>query len=989
MAKTLEAGAALCRGKYRIGKVLGQGSFGITYLASARFEAQGNLGRMNVEAQVAVKEFFMSEVNGRKADGSSVDGSSGSVFANYRKKFRREAENLARLDHPDIVKVLDIFDENNTTYYVMEFIEGQNLDDYIRRRGGVPEAEALALVGQAGVALSYMHSRQMLHLDIKPKNIMRRTDGTVCLIDFGLSKQFTAGGEPESSTTIGLGTPGYAPIEQARYRQDGTFPATLDVYALGATLFKLLTGQRPPDATDIFNEGFPEKELSARRVSPDTLRVLRKAMAPARRDRYQSVSSFMNDLKDEGTVVDSEPQVKPQSSASCINGHEYVDLGLPSGVKWATCNVGASSPSDYGDYFAWGETSTKSKYTKENSKTYEKSMDDIAGNSSYDSARANWGGSWRLPTQVELKELEDKCTWTWTTANGHKGYRVQGPNGNSIFLPAAGWGGNKGDGSREDGYYWSATPHGSIFYAYGLNFGSDYRYVDWYGREDGYSVRPVSGNCLTVSMTKTKKLPQTHSKSAPAPQPSKSVSSPKSVHVSKPQSPASCISGHEYVDLGLPSGVKWATCNVGASSPSDYGDYFAWGETSTKSEYTMKNSKTCRKTMGDIAGNPAYDAARANWGGSWRLPTQAELKELQYKCTWTWTTENGHKGCRVKGPNGNSIFLPAAGLQNSMTLARAGEYGKYWSSTQQDIDAYSLDFNSGKCSVPISFGLCGCSVRPVSGKCLTTSTTKTLPHTHLEPAPAPRPSKPVSSSKPANVSKPQSTGIQLVGILLALIVLLFVIAGVFRGCGNTSSGGFNDTSVFADTVEYVEGGDTVEVDYNGHDYVDLGLSVKWATCNVGASSPSDYGEYFAWGETSAKLKYTKENSKTYGKTMGDIAGSSSYDAARANWGGSWRLPTKAECEELQNRCTWTWGRQNGHNGYRVKGPNGKSIFLPAADFRRFEKALRSVEETSGSYWSSTPDGGFSCSYVLSFGSNNRYVGWCDRYFGHSVRPVSE
>lgn len=312
MVKTLEAGATLCRGKYRIGKVLGQGSFGITYLASARFEAQGNLGRMNVEAQVAVKEFFMSEVNGRKADGSSVDGSSGSVFANYRKKFRREAENLARLDHPDIVKVLDIFDENNTTYYVMEFIEGQNLDDYIRRRGGVPEAEALALVGQVGAALSYMHSRQMLHLDIKPKNIMRRPDGTVCLVDFGLSKQFTAGGEPESSTTIGLGTPGYAPIEQARYRQDGTFPATLDVYALGATLFKLLTGQRPPDATDILNEGFPEKEL-ARRVSPDTLRVLRKAMAPVRRDRYQNIPSFMADFKDEGTVVELEPQPEPQS----------------------------------------------------------------------------------------------------------------------------------------------------------------------------------------------------------------------------------------------------------------------------------------------------------------------------------------------------------------------------------------------------------------------------------------------------------------------------------------------------------------------------------------------------------------------------------------------------------------------------------------------------------------------------------------------------
>ena len=135
------------------------------------------------------------------------------------------------------------------------------------------------------------------------------------------------------------------------------------------------------------------------------------------------------------------------------------------------------------------------------------------------------------------------------------------------------------------------------------------------------------------------------------------------------------INGHEYVDLGLPSGLKWATCNVGASSPSDYGNYYAWGETSTKSEYTESNSKTRGKNMGDIGGNSAYDAARANWGGSWRLPTKAEFEELLNRCTWTWTSQNGHKGYLVKGPNGRSIFIPAAGGRDGSSLYLAGEYG--------------------------------------------------------------------------------------------------------------------------------------------------------------------------------------------------------------------------------------------------------------------------------------------------------------------------
>lgn len=292
----LRHGTLLQGGKYKIEKTLGQGSFGITYLATANFSTDSNLGKMNVVAKVAIKEFFMSDVNSRKNDGSTVDGSTGNVFTNYRRKFRKEAENLAKLSHSNIVRVFDVFDENDTTYYVMEFLEGDNLDDYIKSKGRVGEEEAVAIIREIGGALDYMHSRKMLHLDLKPKNVMHRSDDTNHLIDFGLSKQFTDSGEPESSTTIGLGTPGYAPLEQAQYKQDGSFPATLDVYALGATMFKLLTGQRPPEATVILNEGFPREELKECGVSERTITAVEKAMTPARNQRWPSVRNFLNAL---------------------------------------------------------------------------------------------------------------------------------------------------------------------------------------------------------------------------------------------------------------------------------------------------------------------------------------------------------------------------------------------------------------------------------------------------------------------------------------------------------------------------------------------------------------------------------------------------------------------------------------------------------------------------------------------------------------------
>ena len=310
MDNTLTQGATL-QGKayrYRIERVLGQGTFGITYLA--RVELAGALGTLDSEMRVAIKEFFMRDINGRSGEETVTSGSNGGIYEDYKRKFAREAHNLSRLHHPHIVKVLEAFEANNTVYYAMEYCGGGSLDDLIARRGGLPEAEALRLFQQVASALDFMHAHKMLHLDVKPANVMLRANGEAVLIDFGLSKQYTEGGEPESSTTVGGGTPGYAPIEQANYRQGRDFPVTMDVYALGATLFKMLTGARPPEASAILNVGFPAYELQKKRVSDNTIACVSKAMNPLVAQRYPSVAAFADGLR--GEVRPPKPPKPPK-----------------------------------------------------------------------------------------------------------------------------------------------------------------------------------------------------------------------------------------------------------------------------------------------------------------------------------------------------------------------------------------------------------------------------------------------------------------------------------------------------------------------------------------------------------------------------------------------------------------------------------------------------------------------------------------------------
>ncbi len=189
-------------------------------------------------------------------------------------------------------------------------------------------------------------------------------------------------------------------------------------------------------------------------------------------------------------ITNENKEQDTKSSTGFINGHEYVDLGLS--VKWATHNIGAEYPSDYGDYIAWGEMQPKSEYVVRNSVTYCKRFKNIEGNPAYDAARANWGGTWRLPTKDEIEELT-LCKRRWITERGHEGYEIIGPNGNSIFLPAGGWHHKtKLRKAGEEASYWSATPRKFFLFSFTLYFGRDFFRRDFNLRYDGGLIRPVS-----------------------------------------------------------------------------------------------------------------------------------------------------------------------------------------------------------------------------------------------------------------------------------------------------------------------------------------------------------------------------------------------------------------------------------------------------------------------------------------------------------------
>ena len=721
---------------------------------------------------------------------------------------------------------------------------------------------------------------------------------------------------------------------------------------------------------------------------------------------------------------------------------EWVDLGLPSGILWATENVGADYPEDYGSFFAWGETSPKDTYDMGNSLNYGKDVPDFSGNYVYDAATAAMGVSARTPTMIELLELTNCCTVEEVTVHGVKGWKYTGINGNSIFLPLAGV--RNGDYYIMSGtlsYYMGSTPdEGRNDVGY-MNMIGDLSVTSLFDRSIGVSVRPVSGvnmqlgDATGISDTSAD-IPVTF-----AHVPSGGVKAGieysvgkdvKKVYADvkadgtmtikiegletetayqyrafaewngvnlfshskefKTKLPLKMPEGMEWVDLGLPSGIKWASVNIGARTPGQYGAYFAWGELDTKEEYIFENSLLSEKDLLDFSGNDEYDAAAANWGAASRMPTQAEFEELSKNCLHEWITLNGIKCIKLTGPNGKSITLPIAGEKFSYNTIHVGEMGYYWTSTPASLTFSDPDNNQAACqlfhneitsadkntTIPY-FRLTGLPIRPVSGVNMQLGDA-----TNIEG---------MSADIPVTFAHVPSDGVK---------------AGIEYSIGEEVKKVYADVKADGEVIIKLENlADETTYQYraftewNGgfiysqskefttkySQWVDLGLpsGTKWAKFNVGATAPEQYGDYFAWGEITTKEAYLSSNSLTTNMQLPDISGNAQYDAATSIWGSSARMPTKEEMDELINNCTFNDITVNGIAGKQVIGPNGRSIFLPYAGEYDVELIHTGF---MFKYWTSTPaENNLYNAYLLEYDLNETSVHPYYRDMGYPIRPV--
>ena len=412
--------------------------------------------------------------------------------------------------------------------------------------------------------------------------------------------------------------------------------------------------------------------------------------------------------------------------------------------------------------------------------------------------------------------------------------------------------------------------------------------------------------------------------------------------------------GYEYVDLGLPSGTKWAICNVGAEKWDDLGGYAAWGETSSKDSYTAENYT--------YSANPATlplsaDVANVYMGGNWRMPTEEEVQELIDYCTWSQTVSVSNLGVRghhvTSNINGVSIFIPATGYTQASVLEQKQYITQIWtSSIDSEDNQYAKSmyvYGTGTRKVQSSLRYKGLPFRAVLD-----SETVSLTVSATEGGVV------NSSSRYSTVFKGESITLVATpksGYNFKNWTLNGTVVSTSRTYTGTVTTNSNFVANFEQTTE------------NGHVYVDLGLSVKWATCNVGATKAEEEGDYFAWGETETKEIYNWETYKwcngTY-NSMTKYCSDSQYgtvdnktildiedDAARANWGGTWRMPTETEIEEMEENCTFTKTTLNGVNGWTITSEiNGNSIFVPVNGHYE-DGNLKHEEYNFASTWSSS------------------------------------
>lgn len=471
--------------------------------------------------------------------------------------------------------------------------------------------------------------------------------------------------------------------------------------------------------------------------------------------------------------------------------------------------------------------------------------------------------------------------------------------------------------------------------------------------------------------------------------------------------------GEEMVDLGL--SVKWGMCNLGAAYEMDYGFYYAWGETIPKSAYDWSNYLWCNGSGSSINkyydGDGKYllemedDAAAVALGDKWRTPTSTEWRELIENCTWEWTTLGGAYGRKVtsqkEGYTDQWIFLPAAGYKNGLSPSCSGSDGFYWfSSINKDFPhyAYYLDFGSGSVWWYSDNRYIGRSIRPVYGD-LIRVTGVSLQDAKVSVGESIQLRATILPTNASEKSLIWSSSNETIATVSADGIVTAFAQGIVAITVKTVDGDYTATSMVS-----------VVFEPSIPEAVDLGLSVKWASCNLGANRPEAYGAYFAWGETDPKQNYEwptykwcmngsgsqltkycmRSNDGYDGFTDYKTTLVSEDDAATVILGRDWHIPTRDEYQELFNNCTHINTISNGVYGTmftsNITGYTDKWIFLPAAGFR--DGTSLSLAGSYGNYWTSSLNGSYSfyADYV-----NLNGVSWSgfSRCLGFSVRPVCE
>ena len=844
--------------------------------------------QVNLHRQVCIKEFFPKGYYKRDSDTKTLTLSSdsfGDTMNKFKVKFIKEAQTIVALDHYNIVHIFDVFEENNTVYYVMEYINGDTLSNVVKINGTLTEEEAVNYIRQIASALEYIHERHIMHLDVKPGNVMlRKGNDHAILIDFGLSKHYDEqSGEATTSTPIGV-SHGYAPAEQYQMGGIRRFSPETDIYSLGATLYYLVIGSIPPSASELESMDIPDLPET---LSEGVRRAIRGAMKYLRKDRPQSIKEFLALLDNDQTII----AVVPNDNKTHITSDRGIEQEDTKYEERANRNSVDSENERKPDSNALGQQINYDKGSKHENK---RAVTPAA-------KPTTSGPTQSKPTQKQKKRRGGCIVWLLlifiiaflaffiskqyaeapsTNVPGNSTENQMSPMATTLILDTHNINaGNQGES-------------GSIAYTIenpidGCELSIEYAdNIDWIKTNLGegvinYEVEANPNNeprkCDLVviygEITQIINVTQTALSEEERPKPQFILTSESDVILSP-------YGETKYITYTLSNPIEGERIELDKGGAT----WFDATETNGKIAITAKannSGKTLSSTLNVKYDNDSFSVVvKQNAKPKFTLTSESNITLNPYGETKyiTYTLSSPIEGRRIELDKGGATWFNATETSGKIAItAKANNSGKTLSAT-----------------LKVSYGDESFSV----------------------------------NVKQNAISRPSS--------------------------GTTE----------------------------GHGWVDLGLSVKWATCNVGSKSPKELGDSYAWGDTRWRISFDEHN-KSYSRGDYDISGSVNNDVARKEWGGSWRMPTIEEWEELISKCEWT----PVSGGYNVTGPNGGSIFLPFTGRSKVNSTYVERNISCGEYWSSTPCPGSEKAYSIDIGSSNRKA--TDRYKGCTVRPVTD